>query len=75
MVKVGNIVFDPKEIAGIKYFVMSPEENGGIELQNYFTLIFKSSYGQNEQRLEHSGYYAEIKPMVHEILTALGEAL
>jgi hypothetical protein len=75
MVKVGNIVFDPKEIAGIRYFVMSPEENGGIELENYFTLIFKAYYGHDEQKLEYSGYYSEVQPMVHAILTSLGEVI
>ncbi len=76
MIKVGDIFFDPKELAGIQYILIAPEVNYGVEAQNWFAIIFKASYENRDrpQRLEMYGMYSEIKPIVDKILRSIIEA-
>jgi hypothetical protein len=76
VIKAGDIVFDPKELAGIQYLLIPPEANAGIECQNWFAIIFRAPYTDRDrpQKFEMVGMYSEIKPIVDQILRSIIDA-
>jgi hypothetical protein len=71
---VKNTVFDPKEIAGMQFVLISDDVNSGIPAANTVEIIFKASYGQSPQKFCIDGTYEEIKPIVDGIMEAIIDA-
>jgi hypothetical protein len=59
-IKCGNNIFSPSDIVAMSWCLKRAEDNCGVEVANYYTLIFKSP----SRELTINGEYREIKEQV-----------